>query len=329
MPRSTVSSPPATVGSPDFSLVIPVYRNEESVAELLDAIDGIQHALDGRMEAVFVVDGSPDRSYELLLHGLEGRAFRSQLLLLSRNFGSFAAIREGLIHARGEFFAVMAADLQEPPELIVDFFRALSDKSVDVVLGTRMTRADRFVDRVAAQAFWGVYRRLVQPDLPRGGVDVFACNAAFREKLLLFEESNSSLVGQVMWLGFRRLEIPYARLERKHGNSAWTFSRKFKYLMDSIFSFTDLPIRLLFGAGALGMLVSLALGLLVAIARLSDWVQVPGYTATVLVVLFFAALNLLGFGIVGAYVWRGYENTKRRPHAVVLTSHAFAESKTE
>lgn len=319
---------PATPGAPDFSLIIPVYRNEESIAELLDAADGIQQDLDGRLEVVFVVDGSPDRCYELLLAGLQGRTFRSQLLLLSRNFGSFAAIREGMIHARGAYFAVMAADLQEPPELMVEFFQVLREQPVDIVLGTRMTRADPFLDRIAAQTFWGVYRRFVQPELPRGGVDVFGCNRAFRDKLLLLEEANSSLVGQILWLGFRRREIPYERRARRHGASAWTFSRKLKYLMDSIFSFTDLPIRLLFGVGAAGVAISIALGVLIGIARLSGWVNVPGYAATVLVVLFFAALNLLGFGIIGAYVWRGYENTKHRPQAVVLISHKYDKDGT-
>ena len=99
--------------------------------------------------------------------------------------------------------------------------------------------------------------------------------------------------------------------------------------MDSIFSFTDLPIRLLFASGAAGMAVSVGLGLLVGVARLLGWVQVPGYAATVLVVLFFAALNLLGFGILGAYVWRGFENTKQRPQAVVLVAHDIQESKAE
>lgn len=313
----------ATPGVPEFSLVVPVYKNEGSIGELLDAMDGIQRGLDGVLEVVFVVDGSPDRSYELLLAGLQDRGFCSQLILLSRNYGSFAAIREGFIHARGRYFAVMAADLQEPPQLVVDFFLLLRGGDVDVVLGTRATRSDPLFDRVASGIFWGVYRRLVQPELPRGGVDVFACNTAFRDQLIRFDEANSSLVGQVIWLGFRRKEIPYERLERRHGRSAWTFSKKLKYLTDSIFSFTDLPIRLLFGLGVGGVMVSVLLGLLVAIARLSGWVQVPGYAATLLVVLFFAALNLLGFGIIGAYVWRGFENTKRRPHAVVLTSRKF------
>ena len=314
---------PATAGTPDFSLIIPVYKNEQSIVQLLDALDRIAARLEGSLELVFVVDGSPDQSYPLLRSQLAERNYQSNLILLSRNFGSFAAIREGLIQARGRYFAVMAADLQEPPELALEFFHSLAKDDVDVVLGVREARADPFFTRMAARVFWSFYRRAVHPDLPSGGVDVFGCNEVFRDKLVALDEANSSLVGQIMWLGFRRREIPYARREREHGRSAWTFSRKLKYLTDSIYSFTDLPIRCLFGIGALGVFASIVTGVVIALARLSGWVEVPGYAATALIVLFFAALNLLGLGIVGAYVWRGYENTKRRPQAIVLDAQRF------
>lgn len=320
---------PAMPSKPDCSLIIPVYRNEESIAHLLRSLDFIQSSLDAALEVVFVVDGSPDQSYQRLMEGVPGRRFHSKVLLLSRNFGSFAAIREGLIHAQGQHVAVMAADLQEPPELAVEFFRVLRNEPVDVVVGTRSSRKDPWLDRLASRAFWGAYRALVQPELPRGGIDVFACNRAFRDQLVSLNETNSSLVGQVIWLGFRRKEIPYERRERQHGRSAWTFSRKLKYLMDSIFSFSDFPIRLLFAGGALGLLVSVSAAILVSAARLLGWIQVPGYAATVLIVLFFAALNLLGFGILGGYVWRAFENTKQRPSAVVLMSHEFEGSNKE
>ena len=108
-----------------YSLVVPVYKNEGSIPDLLDVLEQIQAALDARLEVVFVVDGSPDRCYELLRQGLPKRGFASQLLLHSRNYGSLAAIRSGLQIAKGEYFAVMAADLQEPPELVLEFFRSL------------------------------------------------------------------------------------------------------------------------------------------------------------------------------------------------------------
>lgn len=307
-----------------YSLVIPVYRNAGSVPDLLAALRDLHAALGGGLEVVFAVDGSPDDSHALLRDALPGCPFASQLLLLSRNFGSFAAIREGLRVARGRFFAVMAADLQEPPELVLQFFRALEHEPVDVVFGQREGRADPLPSRAAASAFWWVYRKVVQPDVLPGGVDVFGCNGPFREQLLTLAESNSSLVGLLFWMGFRRKAITYTRLVRKHGKSAWTFRKKLKYLVDSVFAFTDLPVRLLTLAGAFGVVASVVIGTIVLTARLLGDIPVPGYTATILVVIFFAALNSLGLGIIGSYVWRAFENTKGRPLAIVMEQRAFA-----
>lgn len=307
-----------------YSLVIPVYRNAGSIPDLLAALTDMGAALGGALEVVFAVDGSPDESHALLRDALPGCPFASQLLLLSRNFGSFAAIREGLRVARGRFFAVMAADLQEPPELVLEFFRTLEREPVDVVFGRREARADPLASRAAANAFWWLYRKLVQPDALPGGVDVFGCNLSFRDQLLTLAESNSSLVGLLFWMGFRRKSIGYQRLARRHGKSAWTFRKKLKYLTDSVFAFTDLPVRLLTILGAFGVLASAAIGAVVLTARLLGEIPVPGYAATVLIVIFFAGLNSLGLGIIGSYVWRAFENTKGRPLAIVMEQRAFA-----
>src|SRR5215208_2016895 len=120
-----------------FSLVIPVYRNEETLDALLGELGRINAALDGRLEVVFVVDGSPDRSYPILRERLATAGLHAQLICLSRNFGSFAAIRMGLEAGRGPYYAVLAADLQEPPELIVSFFRTLSSEPFDIAIGVR------------------------------------------------------------------------------------------------------------------------------------------------------------------------------------------------
>ena len=306
-----------------YSVVVPVYGNEGSIPELVEAMKRLDSQHDGALEAVFVVDGSPDGSYERLAAALPASGFASQLLLLSRNFGSFAAIRAGLRVARGEQFAVMAADLQEPESLIVDFFRALDAGDCDVVLGVRTARSDPLPSRMASSLFWGAYRRFVQREVPPGGIDVFGCNRAFRDQLLALDETHTSLVGQVIWLGFRRREIGYARLPRRHGRSAWTWARKARYLADSLFSFSDLPIRALTWAGAAGLVLSVVLAAVVLAARLSDRIDVPGYAATVLVIVFFASLNSFGLGIIGGYTWRAYENVKRRPTAIVMSARQF------
>ena len=307
------------MGSVNYSLVIPVYKNAESISRLLTVLADMNQALYDKLEVVFVVDGSPDESFSLLKQHLPDMSFRAQLLAHSRNFGSFPAIRTGLAAATGNFYGVMAADLQEPPELIQAFFFSLENNECDVAIGTRNGRSDPFMSRIASDIFWGIYRRLVVKDMPPGGVDIFGCNRVFRDHLLQLEESRSSLIALIFWLGFRRKFVAYERQLRQEGKSSWTLSKKIDYMLDSVFAFTDYPIRLLMKIGALGSLISIGLGIGILIARLSGFIEVPGYAATMLTVLFLGALNLFGLGLVGTYAWRSYENTKQRPLSIVAS----------
>lgn len=310
-----------------LSLVIPVYRNEESLPSLLKAVDDLNTKLQGALEVVFVVDGSPDRSYEILQDSLPRQAFSSQLILLSKNFGSFMAIRIGLQHGRGRIFSVMAADLQEPPSLVLTMNRILNNEPVDVVVGVRESRQDPFFSKLASNIFWGLYKRYVIPEMPDGGVDMFSCNLEFRNNLLKLEERHSSLIAQIFWLGFRRQVVPYSRAAREHGKSAWTLRKKVNYLMDSVFSFTDLPIRLLIRVGATGSVFSALYGVSVILAKLGGLIEVPGYAMTLFTITLLGSLNLLGLGVIGSYAWRTYENTKGRPLAIPMKVSKFGANK--
>ena len=312
-----------------YSLVIPVYKNEASIPALVEAVEGLNKSLEGKLEVVFVVDGSPDRSYDLLYNALQHTDFKGTLIEHSRNFGAFAAIRTGLSEATGPYFAIMAADLQEPTSLILEFFKILTCEPVDVAIGLRKKRNDPFLSRLASKTFWALYRRLVQKEMPPGGADIFACNLTFRDHFLKLLESNSSPVGLLFWLGFRRKFVAYDRLERQHGKSAWTFRRKLRYMMDSVFAFTDLPIRILVIFGIIGLIFFISLGTLVLVAKISGKLQVPGYAATILTISFFAALNSLGLGVIGSYVWRAFENTKARPLSIVMTKTEPKKEKSE
>ena len=265
----------------NYSLVVPIYRNEANIPALLAAIAGLHRELGPSFEAIFVVDGSPDASHERLQQALPAQPFASTLVALARNVGACAAIRHGLGMARGRQIAGTSA------------------------------------------LFWWGYRRWVMPDIPRGGVDIFAVSQRVRDALLTLPEANTSLLAQLFWLGGRRAFVPYVRQQREIGRSAWTFRKKLRYLMDSVFAFTDLPIRVLFGLGLMGVTVSAVLALVVLAAKLSGHVAVPGYAATILVVLFFGAFNALGLGIIGSYVWRAFENTKQRPLTIEQQAEAF------
>jgi glycosyltransferase involved in cell wall biosynthesis len=308
---------------PTNSLVIPVYKNEPNIPDLLEALRDLHHDLNGDLEVVLVVDGSPDRSWPILRDALRAEPYQSQLLLLSRNFGSFAAIRRGLEVARGRSIAVMAADLQEPTSVVRTFFRLLQDDEADVALGVRESRSDGLLTRLASNAFWMFYRRYVVKEMPAGGVDVFACTSRARDDLLLLGESNTSLVSQVLWIGGRRVHVPYARQLRRKGRSAWTLAAKIRYMLDSVMAFSDLPIYLLLWLGLIGVAVSLSAGLVVFVAWIAGAITVPGYTPVMLLVSMIGSLTMLSQGIIGSYVWRANENTKHRPLSLVRSHEHF------
>lgn len=310
-----------------LSIIVPVYRNEENLSALLSALGEISNRARGEfnaeVEVVFVDDASPDGCSGILARRLPSAPFDSQLLLHSRNFGSFAAIRSGLEAATGDYFTVISADLQEPPELVLQFLELLATGKYEVVVGCRESRDDPYLSSIASKVFWILYKKFVIPEISEKGVDVFGCNLRFREELLRLGESNSALIGLIYWLGFRRAEVMYKRQKRILGKSAWSLKKKVTYLLDSVFSFTDLPIRLLTFFGLFGLLVSVSLGLVIFFAKLYLGISVPGYAATLLTVLFFGAINSLGIGVIGTYAWRAYENTKCRPLAIVMATERF------
>jgi glycosyltransferase involved in cell wall biosynthesis len=294
--------------------------------QLLLEIDNIAAKLGGSLEVVVVIDGSPDPSYAILKRLLPDRYLFSQLICLSRNFGSFAAIKAGLMRATGRNFAVMAADLQDPPETIIEFFNVLATESVDIVVGARESRGDPGFSQFLSKVFWFIYRKFIIPDLPPGGVDIFGCNAMVRDALCRLPEAGSSLIGLLFWIGFRRKSVLYQRRPRPFGESTWGFARKLRYMFDSLYSFSDLPINVLFWVGALGIFISVIWSTIVFAVWAFGLVDVPGYAPIVLLVMFFGALNTFSLGIIGSYLWRTFENTKGRPQSIVLTAESFGRS---
>jgi glycosyltransferase involved in cell wall biosynthesis len=306
-----------------LSLVIPVYANEENLPRLFRELESFAERLPDELEVVFVVDGTPDASLRVLQERLPAWPVRTQLIELSRNFGSFAAIAAGLRRASGGYMAVLAADLQEPPELVLDFHRILKSGEADVVLGHRTGRADPWWSQVLSESFWWLYRRFVVRDMPKGGIDVFGCTRQVRDQLMDLKEINTNLIALLFWLGFRRAFVPYVRRPRLEGRSAWTFGRKLRYALDSVFSFTDLPIRALLLLGAAGTTFAIVAGLTVFIVWALGRVPVLGYTPLMLVITFFGGLTALGMGIIGQYVWLSLQNARDRPRFVVKSAWSF------
>lgn len=302
-----------------LSIIVPLYKSEANLPLLFSELERVAGLAPVAVEVVFVDDGSPDRCGPIVEEKLTGWPMQAQLIRLSRNFGSFAAITAGLRDANGDYCAVLAADLQEPPELALEFLHRMRTGEADVVFGQRAGREDPALSRLASRAFWGLYRRLVNPDIPSGGVDVFGCSRKVRDQICSIKEVETSLIALLFWVGFKRAFVPYQRRRRDQGESAWTLRKKMRYLMNSIFSFTDLPIRVLLGAGVAGIALATLGALTVLAAKVSGKIAVPGYAATVLTIFFFGGLTSAGLGIVGQYLWLCLQNTWGRPLFIVAS----------
>jgi glycosyltransferase involved in cell wall biosynthesis len=245
---------------------------------------------------------------------------------LSRNFGAFEAIKRGIGTARGNTIAVMSADMQEPMDLIEAFFETLEGGNFDVAVGSRESRIDPWFSKVLSSTYWTLYRRFIQPEMPKGGVDVFAINRKVRDQIAASSESHTSLVGFLLWVGFRRTEIKYSRLKRQSGSSSWTIRKKIRYFANSVFSFSSLPISIILFVGAFGSLATFIAAVMVFIAWITNGIEVPGYTAQILVQLFSTGSLLFAIGLVGTYAWRTYENSKQRPGSIVMSEYKFDKS---
>lgn len=308
-----------------LSVVVPVYWNEGSIRAVLDRLHEINLRVELRLQAVFVLDGPSDGSAEILLAELPNVGFKWKLIELSRNFGAFSAIQVGLHYSDGCFVGVMTADLQEPTDFLLEAHALLKSGQIDVVVGSRQSRADPIGQRASSWLFWRMYRRLVQPEIPENGVDVFACTRQVAAVLSGYREANTSLIGLLFWSGFRKATVEYPRPERVSGESRWTFRKRFRYMANSIYSFTTLPLMVLQGLGLLGLIASIVVGASVLVAYLSGSIDVSGYVPVMLAVTGSTSVLLIGMGILGSYLWRIFDNTKGRPLTVVSRSYASGD----
>lgn len=317
---------------PIYSLIVPLFKSEENLPSLLEGLEAFQKECNSlfQLECVFVVDGSPDRSGEVLLEKLQqGVSFQSQLHFLSKNFGAPSALRLGLSLATGQYLSNYSADMQEPFDLLKESFLRMQQGDVDICYGERVHRSDPLLSKLFSSTYWFLYRRLVSPEIPKGGLEFFICTSQVRDRLMTLTERNSFLLGMLFWMGFRRTSIPYDRQPRKIGKSAWTFRKRIHYLLDSTFSFSDFPVKFLTAVGLLGILVSVSFASALIYNKLYHNIEVPGYAAIVTAICFFGGIQSLGLGLLGEYLYRTFENTKNRPFAIVRESHRFGKQGQE
>jgi dolichol-phosphate mannosyltransferase len=298
------------------SIVVPVYYSSATLGALLSRLRAVADSLpDLAFEYVMVDDGSGDHSFALLQAEAAADP-RVRAMRLSRNFGSNAAILAGLTYARGDCCVVIAADLQDPPELIPDLIREWQ-AGADIVLAARRSRDDPLVSRLFASAFNRLFRRLVFPDFPPNGFDFLLASQRVARQLVAMNERNSYIFGQIMWVGYDRRIVYYDRAAREEGSSRWTVAKKVKYLIDAFTAFSYLPVR---AATLLGVVLGLGgfvWALVVIAARLLGWIPETGFAAIMVALLVLSGTQLVVSGLIGEYLWRVLEESRNRPAFLV------------
>ncbi len=301
-----------------FSIVVPVYHNASSLGDLLAALQAVaDRNPEDDFEFIFVDDGSADDSFTVL-EKLAEREPRMKVVKLSRNFGSNPAIMAGMSQADGDAVAAIAADLQDPPALLHDMIE-LWRGDHKVVIAARRGRQDPFPSSLLSDVFYRLFRRYAIKTMPERGFDFFLIDRQVCALINDIQENNAYLMGLILWLGFDPYVLYYDRGARKqeYGQSMWSLKRKLKYFVDSFVAFSYFPIRL---ASALGVLFSL-LGLLYALwviyARLALGIETEGWASLMIAVLIAAGVQMLILGIVGEYMWRSLDETRRRPRFII------------
>ncbi len=308
-----------------YSMIIPVYFNEPNLPVthqvLSEEIE--KRAGTDEVEMIYVDDGSGDNSFQVLKRISENDR-RVKVIRLSRNFGSQMAVFAGLKHATGDCAGCLSADLQEPPELFFEMVEAWREGN-DIVIAARKGRKDRWLTRTLSHLFYMVYRRLVSAEMPKYGYDSFLVDRKVIEALFCQKLNNVGLVGQMLQMGFRRQIVFYVRRGREIGKSRFTFEKRFKLAIDNIVNFSYIPIRLISLIGILTSVLSFFYGVFVIISKIFINIPVPGYTTTVVLILFFSGLILLSLGIIGEYIWRVYDVAKNSPEFLVQEKIGFKE----
>lgn len=301
-----------------ISIVTPVYGNEASLADLLAKFQAlaIQNP-DEDFEFVFVNDSSPDDS-QSVLERLAAQEARMRVFKLSRNFGSNAAILAGLSQARGQAVAAIAADLQDPPELIHEML-GLWRGGRKVVLAAREGRDDGWLLNTLSDIFYALFRRFAIAAMPERGFDFFLIDRQVCDLIVSIQENNIYLMGLILWLGFDPAVIPYQRKQReaRYGVSMWTFARRIKYFIDAFVAFSYFPVRAASVMGLLLAFLGLLYAIVVVVARLLYAIPVSGWASMMVVLLAVSGTQLVMTGVIGEYVWRNLDETRRRPRFII------------
>ena len=290
-----------------LTIICPTFNNEGSIYILAERVSKVADVLsDFDVTLLFIDDCSKDKTRdEILSLNRKGLNLSIEYYFLTKNFGSYNSFLAGIHKAKGDFFVYLHADLQDPPELIPEMMSKLNSE-IELVIANRIDRSD---GGVFSSLYHWIIRRFGIPDIPKGGYDLILFSEKIRQEIVTISEKNTNIVYLISWLGFPYVSIPYKREKRHSGKSQWHFWKKVKLFLDSIFSFTDIPLFVIRLIGLLGVFTFCFEILLVFISPIYSYVfSLPTLLiAGVIIIL----------EIIAEYIWRIHESVRNRPNFVI------------
>jgi dolichol-phosphate mannosyltransferase len=301
------------------SVIIPVYGEQDALPHLRNRLTEVLKGIESRgynWEIVFVDDGSTDATPDIL-QSMAQQDQRIKVICLVRNFGAHVAIKTGFEFASGDCVINIAADLQEPPELISEMLDSWDGDGFPVVAAVRKKLVGTPLSRVCSRIFYATINVATSIKLPPSGSDMVLLDRTVVNQLLQMHEHNSDTLGQVFWMGFPTKWIQFERQEREHGSSGWTLSKKIKAFIDFLLCFSYLPIRIYSVFGLIVACLGFLWGAVIILNRLLEKNPVQGWPSMMVALLILSGIIILGQGVLGEYIWRTLDEVRHRPSRII------------
>ena len=300
-----------------ISIIVPTYNEKDNLHLLYSRLVNVSNVIaNHRLEFIFVDDCSSDGTYRALLELAENDE-RVEIIRFSRNCGSHAAVSAGLQFCRGDAAVMIAADLQDPPEIIPDLISKW-EKGFRVVWGVRNTReGEHFITLAFSRLFYFLMNHLTDIRQAPTGADVFVVDRKVIEAFKQSPEKNTSIYMLIAWLGFSQTSIKYAKEKRYSGKSKWGMSKRLKLFFDSLISFSYIPLRVMIFSGFIISFIGLIYGAGIFIEAFLKKITVAGWTSLMIVILVMGGMQMIMMGMIGEYLWRTYDETRGRQKYVI------------
>lgn len=299
-----------------ISIVIPCYFNEENIFETYQVIlNEVFIRNDVEFELVFVDDGSMDQTLTELKR-VKKLDNRIKIVKLSKNFGEFRAIVAGMSVATGDAVVVISADLQDPPELIPEMITEWLNGN-KVVIATRKDREENWLKKALANTYYFFLRKLVIKDYPKFGFDFFMIDRQVVDILTKMGEKNSTIYVQLIWTGFTPKIIEYVRRDREKGKSMWSYAKRINLFIDTFIVFSYKPIRLITSLGIVMSFVGFISSIYFLYEKIFLDINGNGWTSLIVAILVLSGVQLIMLGIIGEYLWRNLDETRKRPLFII------------